>query len=202
MNISEWLFFNGLELVTIIGGGIALFMFRRSIQHDSNKRKKDIRGLRQEINILITALAQFIGRYTDPKDTSMTSAPINIMAQIATIRTANSRSPFALTNKGLEVARKIDAQTLVDKYIERVHSIISNDAHKLSIQEICFNYARNQFLGIVEAKERQIIWDAIYEEGGNADEVLVIYGVLFRNSIFEKRNIPVPKNGGSETTHP
>ena len=217
--MNEWLFHNGMSIVTSIITIIVVYLSSLILRKDIDDLRKDIddlrkdiddlrktvnknredmyrliRNVREEINIIVAAIVN-LGNYTPSVSTAgqNNADTVNIINSISRLRTASPDSPFSLTGKGLKIAKRINAQQLVDKYIERVRHKISNDAHKLNIQEVCFNYALNEFSRIVDSKEREIIWEAIYEEGGSSYEILIIYGVLFRNKILEERNIPVPQ---------
>ena len=106
-------------------------------------------------------------------------------------KTVNANSPISLTERGLKIAEKLKAGEVVEKY--RKHILLPLDANKLAIQDMCFDFAMTRLRGILTAEERKVVDDEIYEQKGVHTDVLVIYGILFRNSFFKERGIPVPE---------
>ena len=102
-----------------------------------------------------------------------------------------SASPHTLTAKGAALAKKMNARDIVDKY--RRHILLPDDAHKLAIQEGCMIFAQNSLMELINHDEKNKILDEIYEEGGNAVNILNIFAVLFRDAFFKERGIPVPE---------
>ncbi len=101
------------------------------------------------------------------------------------IKTAGKSSP--LTEHGLKIAKNIRASDTVGKYIDRVRPKIPNDANKLKIQQVCFDYAFSELMNIMEQDKRSTVAKAIYKGSGNYQEILIIYGILFRDSIFKTK---------------
>ena len=75
----------------------------------------------------------------------------------------------------------------------REHISLPSDASKLAIQEACFDFALTRFYSVLTADDRKVVDDEIYEQGGVNTDVLIVHGVLFRNSFFKERGIPVPE---------
>lgn len=103
---------------------------------------------------------------------------------------AVAASPTPLTEKGERIAKRIQAQALVNRY--RHHIRIPEDASKLDIQETCLAFAVHGLSRVVSRAEWQVIEDEIYEIGGDRKEVLVIHGILFRDAFLAERGRPVP----------
>ena len=95
-----------------------------------------------------------------------------------------------MTEKGRNLAEKIKVQELVDKYVDRI--ICPEDANKLLIQNCCVEFSYGNFLSLITKEEKELIDEAIYEEAGNPHEILIIFSVLFRDTLFKERKIDIP----------
>ena len=98
-----------------------------------------------------------------------------------------------LSHLGLKFADELHAKTLVGKYIGRVEATVPAGATKLQVQNLCFKFANTELSDILEAPDREAIEEVIYTHGGSASDIWIIFGVLFRDAIFTKRGIEVPK---------
>ena len=105
--------------------------------------------------------------------------------------TVGSNSPLTLTPKGQKLAMKMNATQIVDKYVHMV--LVSADEDYLGIQEACMLFAHTNLITVVSDDERNIIRRQIYEDAGNAGNVLGIFGILFRDAILASRDMAVPK---------
>lgn len=128
----------------------------------------------------------------------------NLQMLVPPTTTSRATSPTTLSQIGRNLSERMKAEVIVKAHLDRVRFRIPEDAHKLQIQDICFNYALNgEFLSNVSHAERKLIWDFIYETGGNGADILIIYGILFRDAIFEERGIIAPavsKNSNKKST--
>lgn len=142
-----------------------------------------IDGLGNALNQLRTLVAQVIG-YLQGKDNHQLFIPTE------TVPTLEKNSPCRLNKRGLQVATELDAHSLVDKHYSEI--AIPDGASELEIQKQCFAFAHTILLQIVNADEKAKIEKAIYEDGGNVDSTLYVYGVLFRDKFLEQFGYPVP----------
>ena len=106
------------------------------------------------------------------------------------VSTAKHHSPCTLNEKGATLAKQLDAHALVDKYYQQI--AIAEDATKFQIQNVCFLFVHAELRQRVNREEREKIEEAIYEEGGDANSVLFVYCVLFRDKHLEEQGYLAP----------
>ena len=106
------------------------------------------------------------------------------------VSTVKHHSPCTLNKKGASLAKQLDAHALVDKYYQQI--AIAEDATKFQIQNVCFLFVHAELQQRVNREEREKIEEAIYEEGGDANSVLFVYCVLFRDKHLEEQGYLAP----------
>ena len=191
MNIN----ITGDMIATVIVGLTTIGVI--AFTHFRNDQKFD--KLRDNLSLLAQSFNRWIGYYQGSShaklDLSNTigEGEKNTFSFPVANDLTSSNSPLTLKKRGVMLAKKLRAQALVDKYVDRLYHLVPNDAHKLQIQETCQGFVATQLMQIIEQKERAIISEAIYKEGGNPNEILPIYAILFRDAIFKKHNIDVPE---------
>ncbi len=108
-------------------------------------------------------------------------------------------SPLTLTEKGDNIALSINADALADKYFTKVN--VPDDAHKLVVQDTCTNFVLvGPFMQIINNEERIKLWDTVYDEGGNTNDVLFVIAVKLKDRIFRERNIEIPVRSNEKTS--
>lgn len=122
---------------------------------------------------------------------------LQLFTPIKVAETPLRKGPCTLNERGLQVAAELDAYAVVDKYYSQL--AIPDDASEWQIQKQCFAFAHTILLQVVKKDEKAKIEKAIYEDRGNVDNTLDVYGVLFRNKFLEKFGYPVPKDGSPAT---
>ena len=115
----------------------------------------------------------------------------DVVPDFGNVSTGMSNSPCTLNKKGAELALQLDAYALVDKYYKTIP--IPEDATKFHIQNACFLFAHAELQQRVNAEEREKIEEAIYEEDGNANNVIFVYSVLFRDKHLQEHGYPIPE---------
>ena len=96
-------------------------------------------------------------------------------------------SPVSLTEKGLEIANKINSEQLATKYVTRIRDEIQ-DMNAYQIQEHCFRFARNDLLDILEQEDKgsfDKISDLASEQGIQIDNILSVIGVNLRDETLK-----------------
>ena len=184
MNHIDW-----TVIVTTVVTVIAVFFSASRTEKSFEDRFNDLVGRLEK-------LQQYLVQMTGNLEGRL-GLPVNHLGarDIGSLN-ARSTSPITLTEKGQKLATDYNVQAFVDKYAERI--LIPDDANRLEIQEACFNFAFS-FKQYATRDEVDAISDAIFEDGGNAGETLVIYGILFRDKLFGKRDLAVPQSSEAVT---
>ncbi len=180
----------------------AVYLWKKDIKNldkDIKNLDKDIKNLDKGQRNILHSLVRFSSEVTGYINRYMSHKEGTLGANIGStypeftptdISTAQTFSPIALTPRGEKIAQKLQSQAIVDKYAK--HILLPEDATKFATQDACFSFANVRLLNILNSEERIIVEDEIYEGDGNTWNILIIYGILFRDKIFKQRGIDVP----------
>ena len=100
-------------------------------------------------------------------------------------------SPYYLSEFGKKIVKKINGQTLLEKYVHKID--VPEGINAYEIQEQCFNYAKYDLMKEVTDEEKDIIQMYAYESGDPMYYATDVMGVLFRDYWFKERGVPIPK---------
>jgi len=100
-----------------------------------------------------------------------------------------SNSPISLSRRGVQVGKRLDATQTVQDNLSGVLKIIPKEATAYDVQKVCFDYALNEFSEGIRGELRKKIHKEAYRDGGNMNNVLMVYAVLFRDAVFEELSI-------------
>ena len=100
-------------------------------------------------------------------------------------------SPYYLSEFGKKIVKKINGQTLLEKYVHKID--VPEGINAYEIQEQCFNYAKYDLMKEVTNEEKDIIQMYAYESGDPMYYATDVMGVLFRDYWFKERGVPIPK---------
>ena len=100
-------------------------------------------------------------------------------------------SPYYLSEFGKKIVKKINGQTLLEKYVHKID--VPEGINAYEIQEQCFNYAKYELMKEVTDEEKDVIQMYAYESGDPMYYATDVMGVLFRDYWFKERGVPIPK---------
>ena len=100
-------------------------------------------------------------------------------------KTYSANSPVALTGKGNRLAKKLNAKDTVMTMLPNVMKLLPKDPSLMDVQKVCFNYALTGLLKDADRDLRHKIDRQVYLDMGNYDNTLMVYGILFRDAVFE-----------------
>ena len=99
-------------------------------------------------------------------------------------------SPVNLTDTGKEIAQKLNAESIAQKYLADVKRMLSSDSNAYEIQEASFGFSTKNLPEALGEKTKNIIEREAFERGLNVIQMYRIIGILIRNKICDERNIP------------
>ena len=200
---------NWLELlisgaVVIVSIWVAHHYQKKARDEDREEDKKNFSVIKEKVSDvsinfreLVSYLKGMFGeKLADVNFSGEIKDPSVIVNHLAT---AQSKSPITLTPARQEGADRMGAKEMVKKY--RKHIIVADEANNLTIQQACFDFALNgAFLQVTGQADRDIVHNEIYQSGQDIQHTLIIFGILFRDLIFEERSLPVPSGTSSQAT--
>lgn len=178
----------------VLTAGLVLITSFVSTWYLTGQFKRQTDNLEGRLNSLEKRIESTDGFFSKLKDLVLQMAgrvypaPINFSAY----------SPMTLTVRGQDISNELEAPRLVEEYLSNAEDGLPDNANELTIQKHCFKFAKKALLDTVDAKQRARIEKSIYDEGQGDDNILVIFGILFRDAVFRKRGITVPSGQGSQ----
>jgi hypothetical protein len=112
----------------------------------------------------------------------------------AVSKLAQANSPISLTPHGEEIANKIKAQDILNRYKDSLEQEIDKYNHKnaYDIQVASFTVASSYFKNILNETDLNTIKNASFNEGVLLEDFLSsLFGILLRNMILSQKNIPI-----------
>ena len=97
-----------------------------------------------------------------------------------------SNSPLGLSRRGVKVGEKLNAARTAQDLLPKLLKMIAKNPSKQEVQAICMNFAVTKLLNNVDEDVRQNILREIYNDGGNLENTLMVYGIVFRDAVFKK----------------
>ena len=99
---------------------------------------------------------------------------------------STSNSPLGLSRRGVKVGEKLNAAKTAQDLLPKLLKMIAKNPSKQEVQAICMNFAVTKLLNNVDEDVRQNILREIYNDGGNLENTLMVYGIVFRDAVFKK----------------
>lgn len=104
-----------------------------------------------------------------------------------------SNSPVAITDKGLEVAEKVKARDIFDKYkhelIAEVEKANPNNAY--DIQAVSFGVVKEYLVKRLSDGELKTLKDEAFYQGVILEDIMTIFGVYLRDAVLAIKGIPL-----------
>ena len=98
-----------------------------------------------------------------------------------------SLSPLALNERGQQIAKKIDAESLANHYMAQLQDQVDT-MNAYQIQELCFAFARDRLLKDLEANDADNfdrVTSCAYQEGIDPAEIMRVIGILMRDILLK-----------------
>ena len=121
---------------------------------------------------------------------------IDILVEAVGQTLAKHSSPLTLTDYGIAIAEKIDADDIASEYAEKLYSDIQS-FNAYQIQEYCFDYCRNKLLDHLKENsphQYQTIHTVAFEEGLEIENITSrTIGIKLRDYLLAKKESRTPK---------
>jgi hypothetical protein len=104
-----------------------------------------------------------------------------------------AHSPFTLTDKGKEIADKIKANTILEKYLPKLMGEIDsvNPSNAYDIQMATIKFAKEKMISYLDESELVAVKQQAYENGLLVEDIMAIFGILLRDRVLNKRGLPI-----------
>ncbi len=104
-------------------------------------------------------------------------------------------SPVALTDLGREIAVKIEAKEIFQRYLpvllDKVNVVCPKSANAYDIQAAAMDIAKKKLPDMASAEEINLIKNEAFARGILAEDIWTIFGIYLRDHILEARGIAV-----------
>ena len=116
---------------------------------------------------------------------------IDILVGVVGQPVVKRSSPLTLTDYGIAIAEKVDANSIANEYAEKLYSEIET-LNAYQIQTFCFDYCRNKLLG--DLKENRLnqyekIHSVAFEDGIEIESITRAIGIKLRDLLLVKKGI-------------
>lgn len=197
METLDWVVVT-ISVVAVIGGWLgSAFLFGKQVGAHASKTQSDIAVVSTKIDEHKNIFDNTCG--------DLKSDIREIRDQVFTIVTgksiSTSNSPTVLTEYGLEVAKQIDADSLVAKYAKKVD--IADNMNAFEIQQACRHFALSEDMLEFSLDELDRLQGLAFDEGVTIDLYRGVLALLFRDWWLKKRDmmpVEIDKHDPSSST--
>lgn len=104
-----------------------------------------------------------------------------------------SHSPISLTDVGIETAKRLHADTMLDKYYPKLKKQLdlNNPQNAYDIQKYAMQIAKVDMMNFIDAYELVSIKDEAFAKGVLLEDIFSIFGVLLRDKVLKEKGISV-----------
>ena len=119
---------------------------------------------------------------------------------------AQQKSPVSLNKKGIEVAKKISADTILNKCWSKISAKIKEELDKrqdhnpYTVQEICFAIGQS-YSNFFDKDDMDKVKTVAYHEGVDLSAFDLLIGISIRNRYFDENNINVKNVDKHDPAH-
>ncbi len=108
-------------------------------------------------------------------------------------RTVAAASPITLTDVGKEIAQKIKAETILNKYLAKLSKEIDAEDPKnaYDIQMTAMKLVKGKMLTFLNGEELAIVKQEAYNRGLIVEDIMSVLGVLLRDHILKEKGYPI-----------
>ena len=102
-----------------------------------------------------------------------------------------SSSPIELTEKGIDVSKEINANTIFEKYKGKLKKSVNskNPKNAYDIQQISIEVAKNDLKNLLDEQEVLLLKDKAFAKGCLLEDILYIFAILLRNDLLSEAGI-------------
>lgn len=104
---------------------------------------------------------------------------------------AVSNSPMRLSARGIGVADRLNAGKTAKDELPTLMELVGENPDEFEIQKICFEYAYGEFYKNSKGALRRKIQKEAFNDSGDLENVLLVYGRVFRDAVFDKLGIKI-----------
>jgi hypothetical protein len=104
-------------------------------------------------------------------------------------KTVAAQSPISITPSGREIATKIGADRILQRYLHRLSEFVdaANPKTAYDVQTAAMTLAKERMMALLNADEINAIKAEAYARGLLVEDIMAIFGVLLRDSILKKK---------------
>lgn len=108
-------------------------------------------------------------------------------------RTTMSHSPISLTDIGKDIANKIEANKILDKYISKLTKEVnlSKPKNAYDIQIASMDVAKVKMISLLNEEELFLAKQEAYNRGLLVEDIMSVFGVLLRNRVLTEKKISI-----------
>lgn len=108
-------------------------------------------------------------------------------------RTVAAYSPISLTDIGKEIADKIKANIVLEKYISKLASEVEAEKPKnaYDIQMASMKVAKEKMITLLSEDELSVVKQEAYNRGIIVEDIMSVFGVLLRNHVLNQKGLPI-----------
>ena len=108
-------------------------------------------------------------------------------------KTVAAASPISITPTGKEISANIKAEQILAKYLAQLSDLVEAVCPKnaYDVQTASMTVAKEKMMSLLNADEINAVKGMAYSKGLLAEDVMAIFGVLLRDEILKKKNMPV-----------
>lgn len=108
-------------------------------------------------------------------------------------KTVSSFSPMTLTEMGKEIAVKLAANQILNKYISKLTSQVQeeNPQNAYDIQMASMKVTKEKMINFLNEEELNAVKLEAYNRGIIVQDVMAVFGILLRNHILNLKGIPI-----------
>ena len=188
-----------LTVAGIIGGGGIWFLKRNedsinkavsSLERQISSVKSD---LNEQINRVESNLLSNIANHTEKIFNLALRMPTDQTYPTGASHygTVRQNSPLTLSVKGVEGAKKLDAESVAERLAKSIS--LPPEVSEFRIQEACHRSIFSTWRSLFNDEEIRRIEEHVYQDGGNLADTLIIYVIVTRNYILKERVFDVPE---------
>ena len=154
----------------------------------SGKVDRSLSGLQDGVNRIDRTIARLDDTIKDLCLRMPTNQPIQVGVSS---ESASSKSLLTLTVKGVEGAKKLDAESVAERLAKSIS--LPPEVSEFRIQETCHRSIFSTWRSLFNDEEIRKIEEHVYQDGGNLADTLIIYAIVTRNYILKERGFDVPE---------
>ena len=163
-----------ISVVSVLG--LLAWIFKLVASHEIKPLEKTVSALDAKVDAKIDGIEKRLD--------NTHNLVLKIWEQIMHKNVDIANSPTALTDYGIKIAEKVNADALVEKYAGDV--AVTKDMNEYTIQQICFDYAQSTLLDILSVEERAVVENISFNEDIAVASIMRAVGIKLRDYKFKE----------------